>query len=124
MKEMFDSREKRPRLVKTIFILVVGALLAVTSCGRRTNTRIDQDAERKMKLVLGERVHQAKEPEHKAALDPGKVFVHRKGFDMAVVGAHVPHRFTGKRILVSFSHLPGNTFRKRKSLWHAKVWQI
>jgi hypothetical protein len=34
MKEIFDWREKRPGFVRTIFILVVTAFLAVTSCGR------------------------------------------------------------------------------------------
>jgi hypothetical protein len=34
MKEIFNWREKRPRLVSTTFILFVTAFLAVTSCGR------------------------------------------------------------------------------------------
>jgi hypothetical protein len=56
-----------------------------------------------MKLVLGEMVHQAKEPEDKSTLGSGKVFVNLKGFDMPVAGAEVPNRFTGKRILLSFT---------------------
>jgi hypothetical protein len=89
---------------KTVLTMTVA--LTFMSCKESTSGPPDDDAEMavsKMKLVLAKMAEDASEPNDKGALESAKIFVHLKGFDMPVVGAAVPNRLTGKRILVSFT---------------------
>ena len=100
MSELHASGNAKSRRI--IVALAIAGSVMLGACNRQYNERANQESERKMNLVLVEMIRRAK-PENKSVLESGKIFVNIKNLDMPVVGVAVPNKFTGKRILVSFT---------------------